>query len=637
MKFESLNLNVNILKGIRDANFERCTPVQEQSLPECLQGMDIIAQSQTGTGKTAVFLLTIFHKLIGEDSEPSKKPRALIMAPTRELAVQIEKEAQTLGKYLPLKSVAVYGGVEYDKQVGAFKEGVDIVVATPGRFIDLYKGKTISLDKIEVFVVDEADRMFDMGFAPDITYIAGRLPKKTPRQTLLFSATIDSNVRRLADRYMKPDPVEIEIDPDQLTVEAIDQRIIYVSNDEKIASLMTLLSRPDVERVIVFTNMKRTAEEVEWKLKENGFPAKVLTGDVTQARRQKTIDAMKSGDVKILVATDVAARGLHIEDVSHVINYDLPEEAASYVHRIGRTARAGKSGTAYSLGCETYVINLPEIERYIEHKIEKEWIEESELIEDKSGSFRSRRRAAAGRDRKGSDRKGSGRKDAHRSSDRKREAGSRRPPKGESKKESTPKASSLPRETPRADSKPGRLEKVKPEGAGPEKAGAAGGGVSGNAGETKKEGAAAEGTSAEKTAKGRPRRRRRRSSGARKAQEGKQTSSQSGGAKSGEAKSGEAKSGKARSGEEARKGGGNRHRNAPGKSTSPAKGRPRRRPGGSKPKPLSTTTRKGSSDNPEDRLAYYRKRYGEDASTAKETKPGGLLKRITSVFRRKES
>jgi ATP-dependent RNA helicase RhlB len=396
MKFESLNIHPDLLRGIDDAGFERCTPVQEQSLPECLAGKDLISQSQTGTGKTAVFVITIYNRLLLGGWESSGKPRALVIAPTRELAVQIEHDARILGRHLPLRSVVIYGGVEYEKQVSALKSGVDLVVATPGRMIDLYKTKRLSLDSIDMFVIDEADRMFDMGFAPDVRYIAGRLPKKRPRQTMLFSATIDSNVYRLSSRYMKPDAILVEIEPEQVTVDTIDQKIFYVSNEEKLSVLMGLLKREDAERVIIFTNMKRTAEMLEWKLIANGFPAKVLTGDVTQARRQKVIDRMKSGELRILVATDVVARGLHIEDVSHVINYDLPDETASYVHRIGRTARVGKSGKAYSLVCEDHVLNLPEIEKYIENKIETEWMETSEMVEDKSGEWRGSRRRAKG-------------------------------------------------------------------------------------------------------------------------------------------------------------------------------------------------------------------------------------------------
>ena len=406
MKFSSLDIKDAMLKGIDEAGFERCTPVQEQSLPEALKGKDIIAQSQTGTGKTAVFVTTVYNRLLSELAEEAAEgapsgttggrdkkrgPRALALAPTRELAVQLDTEAKRLGKHTPFSSIAIYGGVEYEKQLKALKEGVEFVVATPGRFIDLYKSRALTLKDVEIFIIDEADRMFDMGFAPDVRYIADKLPKGKSRQTMLFSATIDSNVRRLATRYMQEDYVQIEIEPEQITVDKIDQKVLYPSNEEKLPTLMALLKRPELERAIVFTNMKRTAEELEFKLLGNGIAAKALTGDVTQARRQRIIDSMKAGKLRILVATDVVARGLHIEDVSHVINYDLPEDAASYVHRIGRTARAGKSGCAYSLVCEDHALNLPEIESFIERKIEVEWIDEADLVEDKAGRYRRRR------------------------------------------------------------------------------------------------------------------------------------------------------------------------------------------------------------------------------------------------------
>ena len=394
MKFETLGFHPDILKGIQDAGFTQCTPIQEQALPECMTGRDVIAQSQTGSGKTAVFLLTVYTRLLAAGPNTTGKPRALVMVPTRELATQVADDSEKLGKHLAFKTVAIYGGVEYNKQVNALKEGVELVVATPGRMIDLYKSKTLSLDAIEIFVIDEADRMFDMGFAPDIMYIAGKLPKGKPRQTMLFSATIDENVRRLASRYMKPDPAMIEIEPEQVTVDLIDQKIVYVSNEEKLDVMITLLKRPEVERSIIFTNMKRTAEMLGVKLTGNGLPAKVLTGDLTQDRRQKIIEGMKSGKIKILVATDVAARGLHIDGITHVFNFDLPDDAANYVHRIGRTARAGKTGTSFSLVCEDHVLNLPEIEKYIERKLEPEWIDDSELVKDTAPAFHHKRRSS---------------------------------------------------------------------------------------------------------------------------------------------------------------------------------------------------------------------------------------------------
>lgn len=424
MKFDRLNLHEKLLKGIKDAGFEKCTPVQEQSLPESLAGKDIIVQSQTGTGKTAVYLLSILNKLESEAIEAGK-PRALIMVPTRELATQVDEDAKLLGKHLPFRSLAVYGGVGYAKQESELKRGVDIIAATPGRMIDLYKSKTLSLDSIDHFIIDEADRMFDMGFTPDIRYIANHLPANRPRQTMLFSATIDSRVVRLASKYMKPDPVLVEIEPEQVTVDLIDQKIVYVSNEEKLSTLMALLKRPGFDRVIIFTNMKRTAEQLGFKLEGNQFQAKVITGDVAQAKRENIIDRMKSGKIKILVATDVAARGLHIEGVTHVINYDLPNDAPNYVHRIGRTARAGKTGISYSLVCEDHVLNLPNIENFIDSKIEKEWVDEEDLVEDKAGPYSFKR----GRDIRQKNVKGR---------DRGKPVAKRGPPAGDGKRSKKP-------------------------------------------------------------------------------------------------------------------------------------------------------------------------------------------------------
>lgn len=461
MKFDILNLHPDILKGINEVGFEQCTPIQEQSLPECLAGKDVIAQSQTGSGKTAVFLLTVFSRAMAAGPSATGQPRALVMVPTRELATQVIDDAVKLGKYLPFRSVAIYGGVEYDKQVQALKKGVELVVATPGRMIDLYKSKTLSLDSIEIFVIDEADRMFDMGFAPDIMYIAGKLPRNKPRQTMLFSATIDSNVRRLASRYMLPDPVMIEIEPEQVTVNTIDQKVLYVSNEEKLSMLLTLLKRPDVERCIIFTNMKRTAEMLGWKLEANGLPAKVLTGDLSQERRQKVIEAMKAGKLKMLVATDVAARGLHIEGITHVINYDLPDDAANYVHRIGRTARAGKSGKAYSLACEDHVLNLPEIEKYIERKLEAEWIEDSEIVKDTAPRYSERARGHKPFERKDkASTRAPRRKDA--STGAKFASKDRKPQNAPVKKEEPAAAASSP-----AAERPAPGQSARPGGAGP--------------------------------------------------------------------------------------------------------------------------------------------------------------------------
>ena len=384
MKFEALNFDNRLLEGIREMGYERCTPVQEQALPESLEGNDISVQAQTGTGKTAVFLLTILQRMI-TGTRSVTELRGLILVPTRELAVQVEKQAVEFCAHLPFRSLSVYGGVGYDKQLAALKKGVQIIVATPGRLIDLVKGKQINLSKIDFFVLDEADRMFDMGFMPDVRYILQKVPPKAKRQTMIFSATLDRRIRQIASIYMRK-TVEVAIEPDQVTVENVEQKLFHVAREEKIPLLIALLRREEMPKVLIFTNMKRTAEKVSAKLNGNGIEAEVLTGDVNQNKRLKIISGLQSGKIKVLVATDVAARGLHIDDISHVINYDLPTEVANYVHRIGRTARAGAHGKAYTIACEDLVEYLPELEIYIEQKIDVAHID-FELPQVKPGVY----------------------------------------------------------------------------------------------------------------------------------------------------------------------------------------------------------------------------------------------------------
>jgi ATP-dependent RNA helicase RhlB len=384
VKFETLNLDKRLLDGIRDMGYERCTPVQEQSLPESLAGHDVSVQAQTGTGKTAVFLLTILQRMITVERD-SKRLRALILVPTRELAVQVESQAKEFCGHLPFRTVSIYGGVGYDKQLAELRKGVQIVVATPGRLIDLVKGKSVDLSKLEFMVLDEADRMFDMGFMPDVRYILKRVPHRSKRQTMIFSATLDRRIRQIGSLYMRK-AVEVAIEPDQVTVGKVEQKVFHVAREEKIPLLLALLRREEMPKVLIFTNMKRTAERVCAKLNGNGINAEVITGDVNQKKRLSLISGLQKGKIKVLVATDVAARGLHIDDISHVINYDLPTEVNNYVHRIGRTARAGAHGKAYTIACEDLVEYLPEVERFIEQKIDVRHID-FDLPEDKSPRY----------------------------------------------------------------------------------------------------------------------------------------------------------------------------------------------------------------------------------------------------------
>ena len=374
IEFNQLPLDQRLLKAVEDAGFNYCTPIQAQSLPIILQGKDIAGQAQTGTGKTAAFLLATIHHLLHRPLNPehkSKQPRALIISPTRELAIQIHKDALLLNKYTDLSLALVYGGIDYEKQRENLKEGVDILIGTPGRLIDYFKQKVFNFKQIEVVVLDEADRMFDLGFIRDIRYMFRRMPKPQERINMLFSATLSFRVMELAYEHMN-NPVSVKINPEQVTIDRVTQLLYHVSNDDKISLLIGLLQHIDPKRTIVFVNTKRTAEKVWTYLEGNQFHASILSGDVPQKKRQRLFQEFSEGKLPILVATDLAARGLHIPDVSHVFNYDLPQSAEDYVHRIGRTARAGATGDAVSFGCEEYVYSLMEIEDFIGYKIPDE-------------------------------------------------------------------------------------------------------------------------------------------------------------------------------------------------------------------------------------------------------------------------
>jgi ATP-dependent RNA helicase RhlB len=371
VSFTQLHLPEPLARGIADAGFERCTPIQAQTLPRALAGFDIAGQAQTGTGKTAAFLVALYSKLLREEPPAGRQvnhPRALIIAPTRELAVQIHKDAEILGQYTGLTLGLAFGGVDYDKQRRILQEGVDILIGTPGRLIDFYKQRVFDLRSVQVVVLDEADRMFDLGFIADIRYIMRRLPPPDQRLNLLFSATLAQRVLELAFEHMN-DPELTRIEPDKMTVDRVRQVIYYPSMEEKPRLLVGLLRQMDPHRTMVFVNTRRGADELEALLKANGFNAEAISGDVPQNKRLRMIRDFLSGDLAILIGTDVASRGLHIPDVSHVFNYDLPQDPADYVHRIGRTARAGAEGDAISLGCEDYVQSLPDIEDYIGRKI----------------------------------------------------------------------------------------------------------------------------------------------------------------------------------------------------------------------------------------------------------------------------
>ena len=374
-EFAALDLPEPVMRGIQAAGFTTCTPIQEEVLPITLRARDVAGQAQTGTGKTAAFLISIFTRLLGGDDRRPKRvaaPRALVIAPTRELAIQIHNDSLLLGQFTGLNMQVVYGGVDYLKQRESLREGVDLLIGTPGRLIDYFKQDVYELKHVEVLVIDEADRMFDMGFIKDIRYFVRHLPPPEARQSCLFSATLSQQVLELAYESMN-NPTMVAVAPEQVTAEGVEEILYHVSKEEKLPLLLGLLEREKGKRLLIFANMKHEAERLAERLVRQGYHARAITGNVDQGKRLKIIRLFKEGGLHILVATDVASRGLHVEGVSHVVNYDLPQDAEDYVHRIGRTARAGASGKAISLADEEYVLSLPAIETFIGHKIPVEW------------------------------------------------------------------------------------------------------------------------------------------------------------------------------------------------------------------------------------------------------------------------
>ncbi|MDP3875798.1 MAG: DEAD/DEAH box helicase [Methylobacter sp.] len=394
-RFSNLELSDSILSSLKDTGFDYCTPIQRKALPLSLRGMDVAGQAQTGTGKTAAFLLATFQHLLNDaendveelvddsddiDAEKPtfkavvksnpiiKYPRAIILAPTRELAIQIHKDAVQLGKHLNFKLALIYGGTDYQKQLDSLKANVDIIIGTPGRIIDFYRQNAFTLDNIKVTVMDEADRMFDLGFIKDIRYLLRRMPPPDQRLNMLFSATLSYKVTELAYEHMN-NPVLIRIESEEVTSKAIQQSAYCPSNEQKVPLLVGILNQHQPQRSIIFVNTKRCAEQLDDVLNANGYKTAALSGDVPQDKRQRLLTDFQDNKITLLIATDVAARGLHIADVSHVFNYDLPQDVEDYVHRIGRTARFGASGVAISFICEQYAYSMPDIEDYIEQKI----------------------------------------------------------------------------------------------------------------------------------------------------------------------------------------------------------------------------------------------------------------------------
>ncbi len=370
--FSSLKLAGPLEKAITSMGFERCTPIQSKILPWTLDGYDAIGKAQTGTGKTAAFLITIINDLLVNVVETERfvgEPRALILAPTRELAMQIEQDSIVLNKYSGLNTLLLIGGMDYEKQRQQLNSQlVDILVATPGRLNDYVSRAEIILDQVNILVIDEADRMLDMGFIPQVKRIIQRTPQKSCRQTLLFSATFTDDVLRLSEQWTV-EPIKVEIEPDSVASSQIEQKTYLVEGDKKMSVLSAILSEDGVERTIVFANRRDQTRDICEQLKRKGFQCGILSGEINQNRRIKTLENFRSGKISVLVATDVVGRGIHVDDVSHVINYNLPEDPEDYVHRIGRTGRAGATGVSINLVCEDEGFFLPAIEQLLGEKL----------------------------------------------------------------------------------------------------------------------------------------------------------------------------------------------------------------------------------------------------------------------------
>ena len=461
--FSSFDLHPALLAGLEGAGFSRCTPIQAMTLPVALAGRDVAGQAQTGTGKTLAFLVAVMNRLLSRPALAERKPedpRALILAPTRELAIQIHKDAVKFGADLGLRFALVYGGVDYDKQRELLQKGVDVIIATPGRLIDYVKQhKVVSLHACEMCVLDEADRMFDLGFIKDIRFLLRRMPERTTRQTLLFSATLSHRVLELAYEHMN-EPEKLVVETEFITAAKVRQKLYYPADEEKIPLLIGLLSRSEGARTMVFVNTKAFVERVARALERAGYRVGVLSGDVPQKKRESLLKRFQAGQLELLVATDVAARGLHIDGVSHVFNYDLPFDAEDYVHRIGRTARLGAEGDAISFACERYAMSLPDIEAYIEQKIPSEPVtaelltalprperpkpvagEGDEEEESVSQIFReAREQKAADEERRGGGRKPGGSGGAGRRDGGRREGGRREGPRSADGKPRPPRA-----------------------------------------------------------------------------------------------------------------------------------------------------------------------------------------------------
>jgi ATP-dependent RNA helicase RhlB len=417
--FRKLDVHDRILAAVAELGFTACTPIQAQALPHSLAGKDVAGKAQTGTGKTAAFLITIIQQYLKAGApRNSTAPMALVLAPTRELAIQIDKDAAELGKHSGIRHLVVYGGTDYQKQQDQLQEGVDLLTATPGRLIDYLRQRKVSLSEVEVLIIDEADRMLDMGFIPDVRRIVAKLPAAEQRQTLLFSATLSGDIMRLAERWMR-DPVQVEIEAEQMVADKVEQILYAVAARDKLALLLWLLNNEAGERVLVFRNRRDSCDRLVRELMRYGVNCALLSGDVPQKKRTKVLEAFRQGRIRVIVATDVAGRGIHVENISHVVNYDLPYEPEDYVHRIGRTGRAGVEGRAVSFACEEGAFVLPDIEAFIETPLAStqpaaEMLKLPHPVNPRAGKVGSGRpprpRSGSGRSRSGGRSRGDGRR-----------------------------------------------------------------------------------------------------------------------------------------------------------------------------------------------------------------------------------
>ncbi len=399
-RFHDFDLSLPLMRGIADVGFEYCSPIQAQSLPYTLQRRDMVGKAQTGTGKTAAFLITIIEDLLRNPIDEERfagETRALIIAPTRELAIQIADDATALCKYTDLNVHTLVGGMDYSKQqTRLHNELNDILVATPGRLLDFCGNEDVHLDLVEVMVIDEADRMLDMGFIPQVRRIINQTPKKAFRQTLLFSATFTPQVMTLMEQWTQ-DPVTIEIEPESAATDTVDQFIYLTEAQDKYALLYNILKQEDVESAIVFANRRDQCRHLQESLQSHGFKVGLLSGEIAQNKRVSTLNAFKKGDLNVLVATDVAGRGIHIDGISHVINFTLPEEPEDYIHRIGRTGRAGKSGTSISFACEDDSFNLIPIQELLGNSVPCQQPPEELLLDAPKMTKKSSPRTGSGK------------------------------------------------------------------------------------------------------------------------------------------------------------------------------------------------------------------------------------------------